>query len=305
MDDKSSGFFSRVASVIKKAISGFMAIALLSFAVAVISVGGGWVISNVTAAWAWVASIAVGVLIFVLWKGVSMRLEKTEALKSEFITIAAHRIRTPLTRIRWMISEVAEETGLGENNQLIISLDKMTDNLIKASNRLLSAAEAGKPSLYYDYIFERGQFENLVRQVIAEYSVGAIQKDIGVTVDIAEGLPETSFDKERMKTAIGAFVENAILYTPKGGTIEIKVSLQKKNIIFSIKDSGIGISKEVLPYIFSKFFRAKDAVSLDRDRAGLGLFIAREIIRRHKGEVGVESKGKGSGSRFWVSIPLR
>ncbi len=290
--------------LIKKIIFTIVAITALSLVVAAVGVGGEWVISNITINLAWMSAFAVGTLVFVLLKGVSMRLKKTEALKSEFITIAAHRIRTPLTRIRWMISEVAEETGLGKNNPLIRSLDKMTGNLIEASNRLLDAAEAGKSSLYYDYIFERGYFGNIVRQVVAEYSVVAVKKNISVTVNVEDGLPETSFDKERIETAIGAFIENAILYTPKDGSIDIEVAVKKKRIVFSIKDTGIGIPKEALPYIFSKFFRTKDAVSLDRDRAGLGLFIAREIIRRHGGKVGVESEGKNYGSRFWVSLPL-
>jgi two-component system sensor histidine kinase VicK len=305
MHDKQTIFLSKTIAVIKKIILTIFAITTISLTIVAIGVGGQWVISNVTIGMAWVVAFSVGTLIFLLWEGVAIKLKKTDKLKSEFVTIAAHRIRTPLTRIRWMISEVASENGLGKNNPLISSLDETMDNLINATNKLLSAAEAGKSSLYYDYLFETGHFDTVVRQVVARYSIGAAQKNINVDVDIAEGLPETSFDKERMRTAIGAFVENAILYTDKGGTIYIKVYIEKKNIIFSIKDNGIGIPKEDLPYIFSKFFRSKDAVSLDRDRAGLGLFIAKEIIRKHKGKVGVESEGRNTGSRFWVSLPLR
>lgn len=179
------------------------------------------------------------------------------------------------------------------------------NDLVKASNNLLNAAEAGKSSLYYDYMFEKGQFANLVRQVVSEYSSGARQKDINISVDVTEKLPELSLDKERMKTALGIFIENAILYTAKGGEVIIKVFSENNNIIFSIKDSGIGIPRESLSYIFSKFFRTKEAVTLDRDRAGLGLFIAKEIIRKHHGNVHVESRGNNLGSHFWFSIPVR
>lgn len=305
MQNKPPGFFLKFFNVIKNIVFSFMAIFILACIVAGVSIGGWWVISNVSIEWALVASFAVATLIFVLWKGVHSRLKKTDKLKSEFITIAAHKIRTPLTRIRWMISEIAVETGLGENNPLILSMGEMMEELILSSNKLLSAAEAGKSSLYYDYVFERGSIEILIRQVIAEYTVGAIQKDIGIKVDISENIPETSFDKERMKTAFGIFIENAIIYTQKGGNINIKVFIKRKNIIFSIIDNGIGISKDSLPFIFSKFFRTKDAVSIDRDRAGLGLFIAREIVMRHGGKVGVTSKGKGHGSNFWISIPIK
>ena len=215
MSNKSSNNFSKITVVIQKTVFGVVMVAVLSFLVAVIGVGGEWVISNVNTLWAWTASFAVGILIFALWKGLSIRLEKTERLKSEFITIAAHRIRTPMTRIRWMISEIAEDSGLGESNHSIKAMKETVDNLIKAANNLLNAAEVGKSSLYYDYMFEDGNFETLVRQLIAEYSVGAAQKNIKVKVDIPESFQKISFDKERMKTAIGAFIENAIIYTPK------------------------------------------------------------------------------------------
>ncbi len=282
-----------------------LVIIALSLAVAIVGIGGDWVISNVTILQAWIASFGVGALIFVIWKSISVRLKKTDTLKSEFITIAAHRIRTPLTRVQWMLSEIATESGLGKGNQLIVSMKETMSDLTKASNSLLNAAEAGKSSLYYDYLFEKGNIENLVRQVIAEYSSGAKQKNISITIEIEENLPELTLDKERIKTALGIFIENAIIYTSKGGAIIIKIFFKNNKIFFSIKDSGIGIPREALSYIFSKFFRTKEAVSLDRDRAGLGLFIAKEIIQRHHGSVHIESRGKDLGSHFWFSIPIQ
>lgn len=282
-----------------------LVIIALSLTVAIVGIGGDWVISNVTTLQAWIASFGVGALIFVIWKSISVRLKKTDTLKSEFITIAAHRIRTPLTRVQWMLSEIATESGLGKGNQLIVSMKETMSDLTKASNSLLNAAEAGKSSLYYDYLFEKGHIENLVRQVIAEYSSGAKQKNISITIEIEENLPELTLDKERIKTALGIFIENAIIYTSKGGAIIIKIFFKNNKIFFSIKDSGIGIPREALSYIFSKFFRTKEAVSLDRDRAGLGLFIAKEIIKRHHGDVHVESRGKNLGSHFWFSIPVK
>jgi len=292
-------------SILKNTLLYAFIITLLSLAVVLISVAGGWVISNVSVVWAWIASFAVGSLIFIIWKGVLIKLKITESLKSEFITIAAHKIRTPLTRVRWMISEIVSKSGLGESDQSVVSIGEILDDLTQSSNNLLTAAEAGKPSLYYDYVFESGRFENTVRQIVAEYSVGAKAKNISVATDIVENLPEISFDKDRMKTAVGVFIENSIIYTPKGGSMEISVFTQKNKLYFSIKDSGIGISKESIPYIFSKFFRTKEAVSLDRDRAGLGLFIAKEIIEKHGGGVSVSSKGKDHGSHFQFFIPIR
>lgn len=304
MDDKSSKIFYKILIVAKDTFVALFVVTFFSFIVAAVSVGGWWVVSNITTELAWVASFTTGLLFFSLWKSVSVRLKKTDRLKSEFITIAAHRIRTPLTRIRWMVSEIISGNGLAENKQLILSIDEIVKDLIEVSNKLLNAAEVGKSSLYYDYLFERGHFENIVRQVVAEYSIGAIQKDIKIVTNIADNIPEVSLDKERMKTVVSVFIENAIMYSSKNKTVEVKVLTENGDIVFSVKDSGIGIPKEDLPYIFSKFFRTKGAVSIDRDRAGLGLFIAKEIIKKHHGRVGVASEGVDKGSRFWARFPI-
>ncbi|VAW26242.1 hypothetical protein MNBD_BACTEROID04-1967, partial [hydrothermal vent metagenome] len=196
MNKKLLQYLLEFIPVVKSMFFAVLVIIAISLSVAVLGVGGGWVISNATSGWAWTAAFAVGSLIFIVWKSISMRLKKTDLIKSEFITIAAHRIRTPLTRVNWMISEIVAESGLGKENKLAVSIREIMNDLVKASNNLLNAAEAGKSSLYYDYMFEKGQFANLVRQVVSEYSSGARQKDINISVDVTEKLPELSLDKE-------------------------------------------------------------------------------------------------------------
>ncbi len=247
----------------------------------------------------------MALIIFLLGFFVYTKVTKVDRLKNEFITVVAHRLRTPLSRINWMIDELYEDIGLQEKNKLASSMQEALKGFTGALNQLLDATEAGKKSLYYDYIFEEGRLNYIVQQEIANYTVGMMQKEIGVTTDIQDNLPLLFFDKDRMKVVVGIFLENAIIYTPKKGNLKIKLYEQGSNIFFSVEDSGIGISKESLPYMYTKFFRTKDAVTMDRDRTGLGLFIAKEIIKKHGGIVGVDSNGMNEGSRFWFSLPIR
>lgn len=290
-------------SVVKKIFFSIGAISLLSLAVTLVGVGGGWVISNIPWYFAWVVPVVIASFVFSVGVIMLRSVNKAERLKNEFITIAAHRLRTPLSRIQWGIEEVKGEVAEG-GRDLLTNIDDTTKDLIGLVNYLLDATEANKRSLYYDYIFEEGGFDQIVQQVIADYSVRIGQKDLNVRVSIEEGIPKTYLDKDRMKVAVGVFIENAIIYTPKNGTIDIEVRLENNMIVFSVKDTGIGISKEAMPSVFSKFFRSKDAVAASPDHIGLGLFIAKEIIRKHRGRVYVESQGKDQGSHFWFLLPL-
>ncbi len=131
------------------------------------------------------------------------------------------------------------------------------------------------------------------------------KKDLSLVADIEPDLPTAVIDRERLRVAMGSLLENAILYTPTGGAIEVKVYQDGRHVVFSVTDTGVGISAKALPYIFSKFYRAKEAVSLDTDRAGLGLSVAQEITARHGGKLEVTSEGRDRGTHAELRIPVR
>jgi signal transduction histidine kinase len=108
-------------------------------------------------------------------------------------------------------------------------------------------------------------------------------------------------DKGKIKQVIGNLIDNSVKYTPSG---HIKVCLEKKNgkLLISIKDTGVGITPEVLPNLFTKFSRAPDASKTNILGTGLGLFVARKMIEAHKGRVWAESDGQGKGSQFYVEL---
>ncbi len=245
------------------------------------------------------AGAIIALLITLVWK-----IRRGEQLKKEFIAVVSHRLRTPLTQMQWMVSGVSSEVSSREGKDLVGNMETILKDLTMVLNQFLDASEAGKTSLFYDYLFTETSMTILVHQVIADYAMGVKEKDILLTTDIAENIPKLLIDSDRMKIAIGALLENAIVYSKKGEKIEIKVWRDKESVSFSIRDEGIGISANAMRNLFSKFYRTKEAVTHDRDRAGLGLFIAQQIVKKHGGKIVARSGGLNRGSQFVLSIPL-
>ncbi len=243
------------------------------------------------------ALYAVGFLIF-------RKLKHVEELKSEFLTIAAHNLRTPLTKIQWLINDISETIQDQEARNRFRDMQKAFKDLTKIVNRFLEMSEAGKTSIYFSYLFEKQHIEYVVLQAVAQNKVGIDQKNLALTTRIQEKLPAILLDQDRIQLVTNILIENAVLYNVQNGSIDIDIYQKKNDVICSIKDTGIGISKNDLPKLFQKFFRSQDAVSIDTDRVGLELALAKEIVEKHSGKIYAESGGKGKGSQFWFTLPV-
>jgi len=254
--------------------------------------------------WILFAPLIIGIAISIFLYNFHRKLKKVEKIKSKFITVAAHRLRVPITRIKWTLDVLSETIQDKEVKVHMANMQKFLKEFVVVVNQMLDVSEIGKTSLFDNYLFTKERLEYIVRNVQALYSPGAKLKNITLAVKTEQDLPKINVDKKRLEEALGVFFENAILYTHEGGKIDIDVHKDKKSVIFSITDTGIGIEKDKIPYIFTKFFRTKEAMGIDMDRAGLGLSIAKEIIERHGGKIKVESKGKNHGSHFIVSLPI-
>ena len=129
-------------------------------------------------------------------------------------------------------------------------------------------------------------------------------KDIKIVSNFKKNLAKVNVDKERINSVIQILLENAIIYSIKAGEIKISLGEDKNNLVFSVKDNGVGIPKKDQPYIFFKFFRADNVKTVETEGSGLGLVLAKNIIERHGGKIGFESKGENKGTKFWFSLPL-
>jgi signal transduction histidine kinase len=230
------------------------------------------------------------------------KLRKISEAKTEFVSIASHQLRTPLTVIKG-IASMMHEGDFGKIDELqkryLTKILDSTDRLIKLVNVLLDVTkiEAGREKLDVKEI----QLENIIKSLILELNNKAKTRGIRLEFKKCGPMPKIGADPERIRQVILNLLDNAINYTPKG---KIEISLERKMnfLICHVSDTGTGISKEELPLLFKKFVRAKKGSKYAG--FGLGLYIAKKIVEAHGGKIWVESKGKGKGSTFSFSLPF-
>ena len=221
----------------------------------------------------------------------------------EFVTTAAHQLRTPLSGVKWVLKMLLENPGLNQDQISLLKKGQDTnEKVIKIVNDLLDSAkiEGGK----FSYDFKPTSSASFVESLIAEFSTFANEKSVRLSFEKGtETVPNIKADADRLKMATGNLIDNAIKYTPKGGEVKIFVVRRNNFAEISVADTGIGIPQEERSKIFSKFFRAGNAVKIDGAGAGLGLFIASRIISDHGGQLRF-GPNSPQGSIFSFSIPL-
>ncbi len=225
--------------------------------------------------------------------------------KSEFISIAAHQLRTPLSAVKWAMRLIIDgDLGdlLPEQLKLIKRGYDTNEKMILLVNDLLNVAriEDGR----FGYEFKKADFIKTVEEVISNVSILAKERNITLEFEKPkEYLDPFVFDANKMPLALQNLIDNAIKYTPPGGNVKVSIEKKGKYIEIRVKDSGVGIPNDQRKRLFSKFFRARNVLRMQTAGSGLGLFIVKNIITRHGGKIDVKSK-EGEGSTFYFTLPI-
>ena len=229
------------------------------------------------------------------------RLRRFEELKNDLVATVAHEFRTPLTSLRMAIHLCTEQVAgplTDKQADLLHAAREDCDRLQAMVDDLLdmSRIESGRVELYP---LPRGA-SGLITTAIDEYKAEADAKGVNLSAQLP--LPEVSVlaDHERIRHVFSNLIGNALRYTPKGGSVALGAEVINGAVRFTVTDTGTGIPKEYQERIFDKFFRVPGSSS---SGVGLGLFISKEIVEGHSGELGVESQ-PGEGSTFWFTLPL-
>lgn len=232
-------------------------------------------------------------------------LKKLDEAKSEFISIASHQLRTPISIIKGF-SSMLQEGNYGalpeKAKEVVGKIGTSTERLNRLINDLLdlSRMEGGKMQFNWESI----SLTDLIASVAEELKPVADQNQLELRWRPPQDKLYVRADQEKLRQVILNLIDNAIKYTLKG-YVEIKLEKTKAGSArLSVKDTGIGMDKEELALIFGKFVRGKKVPRLWTEGVGLGLYIAKKIIEEHKGNVWAESEGKGKGSAFFVEIPV-
>ena len=232
--------------------------------------------------------------------------EKTlDKLKSDFISIAAHQLRTPLAAIKWVIKMVLDGDAGKLNEEQSVLLYKgyqSNERIIELVNDMLdvSRIEEGR----FGYNFTDADYLMELKFVLDSLENKIKEKEIKLILNIPKDIPKLYMDRQRMTLVLQNIIENAVKYTPNHGKVEVAVEVSETFVRTSIKDNGVGIPEADQVKLFSKFFRATNVMRMQTEGSGLGLFIVKNIINKHGGDISFKSK-EGLGTEFIFTLPLK
>jgi len=234
------------------------------------------------------------------------KLKKLDEAKSEFISIASHQLRAPLTAIKGYVSMILE----GRYGKIDKTLEEKMKRVYTATERLrtlvntllnISRIETGKIELN----LERVSLAQLVSSIIDELQFAAQNKDISLKFEKPKKkLPEILIDKEKIREAMVNVIDNAIKYTEKGG-VAVELKEINSNIRVTVRDTGAGMTEKEMEDLFTSFTRGSAGNHLYTEGVGIGLYISKKFIDLHKGKIWAESEGKNKGTTFYIELPVR
>lgn len=226
--------------------------------------------------------------------------------RTEFLSLVTHQLRSPLTGTKYIMQLVlSEKVGplTPEQKEMLQQGQDSNDRMLILVSDLLNISKMADGDVAFD--FEKIRIEDMLKKMHTQIEPQAQKKRISFSMHLPkEPLPEVQLDQKKVHFVIQNLIDNAVKYTPEAGSVTVSAELHTKGIAVHVKDTGIGVPKEEMSKLFTKFYRATNAEASKRVGTGLGLYIAKSVIERHHGEMWVESV-ENQGSTFSFYLPLK
>lgn len=233
------------------------------------------------------------------------KLKALDEAKDEFISMASHQLRTPLTSVKGYISMIAD----GDAGRVKPEQKRLLDEAFASSQRMVyliadllnvSRMRTGK------FVVEPSKVNlaDIVEEEIKQLKPTINARRLKITFDKPQNLPLVMLDATKIRQVIMNFIDNAIYYTPAGGQIDVRLAARKDRLEYTVKDNGIGVPKEDHAKLFTKFFRASNARKARPDGTGLGLYMAQRVVSAQGGSI-IFKSAKDKGSTFGFMFPLQ
>ncbi|MFN2292163.1 MAG: ATP-binding protein [Anaerolineae bacterium] len=232
-------------------------------------------------------------------------LEMADRAKSDFVRMVTHELRSPLAAVQSMLKLMDQGYvgPLSDQQQDLIQRSQRRIQFLLALVRDLLELAAGKMEQIKGEKKEVALGE-LIRKAAEMMQATATEKGLDYQVDIRDEPLVLVGVEEGLERAFTNLINNAVKYTPPGGSVAVRAWQEDGSIRVEVSDTGIGIPAEALPRLFSEFYRAKNAKAIEMEGTGLGLAIVKDVIEQHGGEITVQSV-EGEGSTFSVKLPQR
>ncbi len=239
------------------------------------------------------------------------RLAEASRMKSEFVSIVSHQLRSPISNLKWTIEFLMSgriSSVTGKQLEYLKILKENSDRMGELVSDLLTVSriEQGKLPLKKRKIY----FEELVSEAIRGLEIFARASNVEIKFTPEKNLPQIFSDPSQLKLIVGNLLDNAIRYIPgkkpgvkRKNRVTITLKQENNNLRFEVKDTGVGIPESDQKYVFQKFFRSSNVMRHQTEGSGLGLYIVKSIIKKLGGKINFSSQ-EGIGSTFWFTLPI-
>lgn len=247
-----------------------------------------------------VISLVVGNLIIAGFNAIA----QANRMKSEFISIVSHQLRSPLSIFKWTIEAMGRLSHSQENspeNNFLGTLRGSTEKMIRLVNSLLEVSRIEARTFVIKK--ERISLAALSKSIMDEFRAYAKASNVTLELEPGKNLPEVNGDRDRTLMVIQNFVDNAIRYSRGNGRVTVSIREKDGTVELAVTDTGVGIPQAQQKFIFQKFFRAQNGIRHQTEGTGIGLYIAKSIIEAMDGKIGFRSE-EGKGSTFWFALPI-
>ena len=231
------------------------------------------------------------------------KLDQVDKQRREFVGNVSHELRTPLSSIKILSETLIHQEDTPEKiyKEFLKDIDSEVDRLNKIIDSLLYLVDLEKENIHLDYQVTYVNY--LIQKIISSLKPLADKKNIALNFDEKVKI-QVMLDKFKVQQSLINIIGNAIKYTPENGKVDVELYTVQDNFVIKVKDNGIGIPEDELPFIFDRFYRVDKARARKTGGTGLGLSITQQLIALHQGEIKVEST-VNKGTTFYIVLPLR